>query len=101
MDQTMTAGHEGAPPSSSRNIGRRFRLVAALGLAVLLVVGFAPVPAEAGGAGYSPFTSWAALVNRQFVDLTTKAPTSAQSSSWVSQLSSQTKAKGDLVDALR
>jgi len=52
-------------------------------------------------APYAPFASWSALVTRQYVDLTTKAPTSAQLSSWVSQLNAGTKTKGDLDDALR
>ena len=50
---------------------------------------------------YAPFTSWSALVDRQFVDLTTKAPSAASRSTWVSQLSAGTKTKGDLDDSLR
>ena len=76
-------------------------MVASVLLAVGLLMGFAPVPAEAADPGYAPFSSWSALVNRQYLDLTTKTPTSAQSSSWVSQLSGGSKTKGDLVDALR
>ena len=52
-------------------------------------------------APYAPFSSWTAFVNRQYLDLTTKAPTSSSLSSWVSQLSAGTKKKGDLDDALR
>ncbi|WP_421121636.1 DUF4214 domain-containing protein [Aquihabitans daechungensis] len=55
----------------------------------------------APATAYSPFASWSAFVTRQYVDLTTKAPTSSQLSSWVSQLNAGTKTKGDLDDALR
>ncbi len=79
----------------------RLRVIVAVLLAVLMVIGFAPLRAEAADSGYAPFASWKALVNRQYVDLTTKAPTASQSSSWVSQLSSQAKHKGNLVDSLR
>jgi hypothetical protein len=52
-------------------------------------------------APYEPFASWSALVDRQFLDITAKLPTSSQRSSWVNQLSNGTRSKGDLVDALR
>ncbi|HWJ98532.1 MAG TPA: DUF4214 domain-containing protein [Acidimicrobiales bacterium] len=50
---------------------------------------------------YEPFTSWTAFVDRQFLDITAKPPTSAQRTSWVSQLNLGTKQKGDLVHGLR
>ena len=50
---------------------------------------------------YLPFASWSALVARQYNDLVHRAPTSAESSSWVSQLSGGTATKGDLDDSLR
>lgn len=50
---------------------------------------------------YAPFGSWGAMVDRIFVDLTATAPTPAERSSWVSQLSNRTKVPGDLVEALR
>jgi hypothetical protein len=52
-------------------------------------------------APHEPFASWSALVDRQFLDITAKLPTSSQRSSWVNQLSNGTKSKGELVDALR
>ncbi|MCU1370627.1 MAG: hypothetical protein JWO77_1821 [Ilumatobacteraceae bacterium] len=52
-------------------------------------------------APYAPFSSWSAFVQRQYLDLTTKAPSASSLSSWVSQLGSGTKTKGDLDDALR
>ena len=50
---------------------------------------------------YYPLTSWATFVTRQFKDLTAAAPSSASLSSWVTNLSSGAKTKGDLADALR
>ena len=52
-------------------------------------------------APYAPFASWSAFVTRQYLDLTTHTPTSSSLSSWVAQLTSGTKTKGDLDDALR
>jgi alpha-tubulin suppressor-like RCC1 family protein len=70
---------------------------------VVCLLGAVPL-AEASGAsttGYAPFSSWASLVSRQHADLTAKAPTASQSSTWVSSLSAGTKTRGDLADALR
>ena len=43
-------------------------MVASVLLAVGLLMGFAPVPAEAADPGYAPFSSWSALVNRQYLE---------------------------------
>ncbi len=61
----------------------------------------AVTPTGVAVAPYAPFASWSALVTRQHVDLTTKAPTASALSTWVSQLSAGTKTKGDLDDSLR
>jgi alpha-tubulin suppressor-like RCC1 family protein len=82
-------------------MGHGRKVMGAVVLTVLLALGLAPLQVDAAVPEYSPFASWPALVNRQYVDVTTKAPTAAQSSSWVSQLSAGTKTKGDLVDSLR
>jgi hypothetical protein len=50
---------------------------------------------------YAPFASWAAFVARQYADLVNRAPTAAESSSWVTQLTARTKTPGDLADSLR
>ncbi|MFN8016713.1 MAG: DUF4214 domain-containing protein [Acidimicrobiales bacterium] len=50
---------------------------------------------------YAPFASWGALVDRIFLDLTAKAPTSSERSTWVTALSNSSKTSGDLVEALR
>ena len=52
-------------------------------------------------APFAPFASWSALIQRQYQDLTAKAPTAAQLSSWVSQLQGGTKTVGQLDEALR
>ncbi len=48
-----------------------------------------------------PFASWAALVQRLYIDLTAKAPTSSELSAWVTSLTAGTATKGDLAAALR
>jgi alpha-tubulin suppressor-like RCC1 family protein len=50
---------------------------------------------------FAPFTSWGAFVDRQFLDLTAVAPTSAQRTTWIAQLTSGAASKGDLIEALR
>lgn len=47
-----------------------------------------------------PFTSLSAMVDRQYLDFTTVAPTSAQRSTWLADLASGSKTPVDLVDAL-
>jgi alpha-tubulin suppressor-like RCC1 family protein len=61
-----------------------------------------PTPVLANGLGQAaPFATWSALVDRQFRDLVGRAPTTAESSSWVNQLTARTKTPADLVVALR
>ena len=50
---------------------------------------------------FAPFASWSAFVERQFIDLTTVAPTAAQRTAWVADLTSGAKTKGDLIETLR
>ena len=50
---------------------------------------------------FAPFASWTALVTRLYVDLTAKAPTASELSSWVAQLQGGTKTVGELAAALR
>ncbi|MCB1030212.1 MAG: fibronectin type III domain-containing protein [Acidimicrobiales bacterium] len=52
-------------------------------------------------APYAPFGSWSALIRRQFMDVAAQEPSASSMSSWMSQLITETKSKGDLVDALR
>ena len=52
-------------------------------------------------APFAPFPSWSALVTRQYQDLTGKAPTASELSSWATQLSNRTKTVGQLIDSLR
>ncbi len=52
-------------------------------------------------APWAPFASWSAFVTRQYRDVTNSAPSASARSSWVSQLTSGAKTKGDLVTALR
>jgi hypothetical protein len=49
----------------------------------------------------APFLSWSAFVQRQFVDLTAKAPSSAQLTNWIGLLNGGSKTKGDLIEGLR
>jgi hypothetical protein len=60
------------------------------------VVGLTGAPSP-----HAPFASWDAFVTRQYVDITAKAPSSGALSLWVGQLSSGSKAKGELLDSLR
>lgn len=50
---------------------------------------------------YSPFASWAALVERQHRDVLGRGPTTAESSSWVAKLEGGTATRAQLVDSLR
>ncbi len=52
-------------------------------------------------APYAPFASWSAFVTRQFVDLTTVAPTPAELSTWTTALANRSKTKGELIEAIR
>lgn len=51
--------------------------------------------------GYAPFTSWAALVERQHRDLIGRPPTTAESASWIAKLEAGTATRAQLVDGLR
>lgn len=51
--------------------------------------------------GYHPFASWAALVQRQFSDMTGIPPTAKELNDWVTALSTDAKEPGDLIAALR
>jgi hypothetical protein len=61
----------------------------------------APSAAVLVKAGYAPFASWSALVTRQYLDLTTLPPTSAELSLWTSALANGSVTKGDLIEAIR
>ena len=50
---------------------------------------------------YSPFTSWSALVARSYQDILGRSPTTAESSTWVSDLSTGKQTRAQLVDGLR
>ncbi len=52
-------------------------------------------------SGFLPFASWAAFINRQYLDLTTKAPTSTELSTWTVGLTAGSVTKGDLIESLR
>ncbi len=56
-----------------------------------------PPPAPA----YSPFTSWTGFVDRQHRDVVGRAPTLAESSTWVADLDADRATRSQLVDALR
>ena len=71
-------------------------------LAVLCLLGLFPTSQVGAAAGSpEPFTSWAAMVDAQYIDLTGVAPTSAQRSAAVSALSGGTQTPGGLVASLR
>ncbi|MCU1369045.1 MAG: hypothetical protein JWO77_239 [Ilumatobacteraceae bacterium] len=61
----------------------------------------AVTPTAVAVAPYAPFASWSAFVQRQYIDLTTKAPSSSALSAWVTALGNGSKAKGQLDDELR
>jgi hypothetical protein len=50
---------------------------------------------------YAPFTSWSALVERQHRDVVGRAPTVAETTSWVSKGEAGTATAAQLVDSLR
>lgn len=50
---------------------------------------------------YSPFGSWASLVDRQHRDVIGRPPTLDESSGWISKLDGGTATRGQLVDGLR
>ncbi|MCU1354415.1 MAG: hypothetical protein JWM05_3624 [Acidimicrobiales bacterium] len=73
--------------------------------------GFGGCPGSGGAVTYTsetwfikapgPFTSWAALVARDFADVLGRSPTAAESSSWVAKLQAATADPADVVAGLR
>jgi hypothetical protein len=49
----------------------------------------------------TPFASWTAFVNRQYQDLTAKAPTPGSLAFWIGALGNGSRTKGDLIEGLR
>jgi alpha-tubulin suppressor-like RCC1 family protein len=71
-------------------------------VAVLCLLGLFPLAsADAAVSSPEPFVSWSALVDRQYLDLTGVAATSAQRSAAVAALSAGSKSPGQLVADLR
>lgn len=52
-------------------------------------------------AGYVPFASWAALVDRQHRDVIGRPPTATESSGWIAKLEAGSATRAQLVDSLR
>ncbi|MCB1031856.1 MAG: fibronectin type III domain-containing protein, partial [Acidimicrobiales bacterium] len=75
------------------------RAVNAVGTGAESAPSNAVVPTAA--PAFDPFSSWAALVDRQFVDVINRPPTSSERSTWVNQLTQSQKTAGDLVASLR
>lgn len=69
--------------------------------------GFTPQAVTGGAAGlptgaaWAPFSSWAALVNQQHLDLLGRLPSASVRNQWVGRLSSGSTTPGDLHAALR
>jgi hypothetical protein len=51
--------------------------------------------------GYSPFASWAALVEREHRDVIGRAPTVTETGTWVANLQTDQATRAQLVDSLR
>lgn len=71
-------------------------------LAVLCLVGLVPaVEASAATPSPEPFVSWAAMVDRTYLDLIAAGPSDAERTAAVAALSSGSKSQADLVADLR